>query len=262
MKQRLRITRISFWHRKHGPVMILNELTFFRTAISFADQMRLIVLEFNSYAYIIHAYNVHRAFVANAKEINSDATAISRRNAYLYSACIPADGFAITKSVWCRFSYGLRNHRNRRRVFERFFVKPRLTRGVGLCVHAAFRHNKVGAYISCNPVSSFFFHIISSDATRHRRYAPPHFVRGAREGEIERNSGRNKKGSWRKYFDESPGAYETFFLREFQSARRVLCENLRGKMEKTLTCGATAARPSGHTIIRNVWATYMERVSW
>lgn len=33
--------------------------------------------------------------------------------------------------------------------------------------------------------------------------------------------GRNKKGSRRKYFDESPDAYKTFFSREFHSGRRV-----------------------------------------
>lgn len=55
--------------------------------------------------------------------------------------------------------------------------------------------------------------------------------------------GRNKKGSRRKYFDESPDAYETFFSREFYSQRRVLLcrEGVRGteKRRKRLYLEAT-----------------------
>lgn len=64
----------------------------------------------------------------------------------------------------------------------------------------------------------------------------------------EGGGGEQERGSRRKYFDESPGAYGTFFSREFQLARRVLCGNLRGEMEKTLIRGATpdSTEPAHH----------------
>lgn len=82
--------------------------------------------------------------------------------------------------------------------------------------------------------------------------------------------GRNKKGSRRKYFDESPDAYETFFSREFHYQRRVLLcrEGVRGteKRRKCLYLEATgptqvrtrSARVGGyiHGIIH---ATYEHR---
>lgn len=210
------------------------------------------------FACMIRMYNAHRAFAA-AKEADFDGHDYLRRNAYIRRA------FQLVLQLRNPFhaiflSFAKPPESTGSIVIKGPFVKPRLTRGAGLCAHVTVRHNKVGVYISRNPrfPSSFSLFRRTRDATR--RYAPLRLSAGQARKETVRNKGRNKKGSWRKYFDESPGTYEVFFLREFQSARRILCENLRGEMEKTLIRGATPARPSGRAIIRDAWATHTERV--
>lgn len=61
--------------------------------------MRLFLIPIRAGMYMIRVCNVHRAFVADAKEVDSESHSYLTPEFGVHSAHIPAAGFAITKSV-------------------------------------------------------------------------------------------------------------------------------------------------------------------
>jgi len=143
--------------------------------------------------------------------------AISRRNAYIQRAfqqLVLQLRNPFDTVIFLLFTKPSESTRNVSKGTKGSFVIPRLTRGVGLCVRMAVRHNKVGAYISfVQSVSSLFFQPILSDATRHDDTLHLVYPRGQEMEETVRNRGRNKKGSGN--ISTNPRAH----------TRRSFCEN-------------------------------------
>lgn len=132
------------------------------------------------------------------------------------------------KCIWCPRLLTFEAGDRRNWHIERSFVIPRPNPRAEVRVCQGKKEKR--AYAS----PAFFFHrptLLSPFSVS----APTRFSRLPARG-------RNKKGSRRKYFDESPDVYETFFSREFHSQRRVLlCRGVRGteKRRKRLYLEAT-----------------------
>lgn len=105
------------------------------------------------------------------------------------------------------------------------FVKPRLSRGVGLCVHATVRHNKVRAHVSCNPrlPSSFSpFRRSGHDDTLH--FVCPRGRNGRKQWETEEgirkaaggNISTNPRAHTRRSFCENSSPRAVYFVKTWE----------------------------------------------